>query len=116
MSEVEEPASEKSDDMPMLLIACMTGTAIFLIFAMVIAFNGPSDSQVAQALGATQCTDTGYEIKNRLDGSSERLYDCEVDGRRICAVYRGDGGRDVTDIAGVVFAGSLGMEKPKCLE
>ena len=101
---------EKSDR-SLTWLALVTVAAVAIVVMLFVA--GPSTAQVAKAIGASECTVAG-KLGNRLTGSSEPLYDCLIIGKRICVTYADGVGQDVTWIASIAFASTLGVEKPEC--
>lgn len=79
--------------------------------------HGATDqsAQIATSIGASFCYQTGYVIQSRLDGSKDRIYDCAVNGRRMCVTEHGGIARDQTAMVKLLFTGTLSGGKPSCL-
>jgi hypothetical protein len=71
--------------------------------------------EIAKQIGADSCDQSGYEIKNRLDGSKSVIYDCDIDGRMKCVTEDGGIPSDSTVAVKLLFADTLGTAKPYCL-
>jgi hypothetical protein len=78
--------------------------------------HGSSDqsSAVASAIGGS-CTQTRYEIINKLAGTKTVIYDCTVGAKRMCVTDENGIAHDSTAISRILFAGTLSGGKPGCL-
>jgi hypothetical protein len=72
-------------------------------------------AEIAKQIGADSCDQSGYEIRNRLDGSKSVIYDCDVEGRMKCVTEDGGIPSDSTATVKLLFADALGTAKPYCL-
>lgn len=103
----------------------LLGTVALLIVAWLlltqVIFNRDSggadrSDQVAAAAGASWCQREDYELRNRLDGSTDTIYDCFFrNGRERCVTLSGGISRDTTAEVRLLFAGTLGVGKPGCI-
>lgn len=90
----------------------------FLVAALLLAgCGGGSDRSdaIAAKIGANGCVQETYEIQNRLDGSKERIYDCDLNAQSTCVVEEGGIAKDVTAEVRLLFSSSLGGQRPDCL-
>jgi hypothetical protein len=77
--------------------------------------SGPTGYAVQQMVGAGSCQRSGYDMRNRLDGSTTGLYDCWKSGKGYFCVTVDHGlARNVTVEARALFADTLGATKPDC--
>ena len=77
--------------------------------------HGAGASSVATLAGASSCDDSGYYLKNRLDGSEQTVYDCLIRGRSKCVTVTGGIASDSTLEVRLLFKSVLGSAKPGCL-
>jgi hypothetical protein len=74
-------------------------------------------AQVAAVANATSCTDTGYYLQSKLDGSKEVIYDCAIPGSvwNQCVTEQGGIASNATEEVRLLFANALGGQRPSCL-
>jgi len=78
--------------------------------------NGISPDKLAGKTGAVSCAPEDYQVVNRIDGSKDRLYSCDMGyGRTVCVTYEGGVARNVTAEARLLWQGTLGADRPACL-
>ena len=66
--------------------------------------------------GASSCSNSGYYIQNRLDGSKQTIYDCQFPRRMRCVGEEGGITSDITEEVRLVFSTTLGSGKPACIQ
>lgn len=97
----------------------LVGIGILAALALAWHFitRGAKDrsDEIASVIGADFCDQSRYQITNRLDSSRTRIYDCIRNGHRLCVTYSGGIATNVTVETRLLFAGTLGAEKPGCL-
>lgn len=69
---------------------------------------------VALQSGADSCTSSGYELTNRLDGSTSTIYDCSFTSGLKCVTLANGIAHNVTAEVRLVWADTLGSAKPGC--
>lgn len=90
----------------------------WLLLTQVIFTGGDSDqsAKVRSSSGASWCRESSYQLVNHLDGSKATVYDCGFPhGRERCVTMSGGVTRDSTEEVRLLFAGTLGAEKPGCV-
>ncbi len=75
-----------------------------------------SPSQVATAAGASSCNNSGFYIQSKITGNKSVIYDCRfAEKLPKCVTYSGSIASDSTETVQLLFANSLGAQKPACL-
>ena len=79
--------------------------------------SGPADNSAAVAAqsGASDCSNSGYYLQSRLDGSKEVIYDCQFPRRMRCVSEQGGITSDITVEVRLLFGSTLGADKPLCI-
>lgn len=73
-------------------------------------------ARVAQEANAYSCTDTGFYLTSKLDGSKQVIYDCSFGGSSSkCVTEAGGLATDATEEVQLLFADTLGSQKPSCI-
>jgi len=69
---------------------------------------------VATLAGASSCDESGYTVRNRLDGSTQTIYDCLVRQRARCVTVSDGIASDSTLEVRLLFRNTLGATRPAC--
>ena len=92
-----------------------------LVFAGVTGYDhfrhGSASStgqSVAAQAGAESCTDSGYQLVNRLDNSKPTIYNCSFAAGMKCVTVEHGIANDVTAAVKLVWASALGSQGPDC--
>lgn len=98
-------------------IAAIAALAVggYLAYQHFTSDDGTSAATVAARAGAESCAATPYGLKNRVDGTTARIYDCTSGGVRRCVTYENGVATDQTAAVRVVYATALGGARPSCL-
>ncbi len=93
---------------------------ILLVVGVVFALSrcggaGDQSAQIAAKIGAASCTAESYEVISRLDNSKTRIYDCTLNGKRLCVSEQNGIASDQTAVVRLLFANALGSARPSCL-
>lgn len=117
------PASRARQRVGLAVIAAIIVAALFA--AGVIKIPGRSSGladhsgRVAQEAGAASCTDTGFYVQSKLDGSKQIIYDCTFPGSspgEECVTENGGIASNATVEVRALFVNALGDNKPSCLQ
>jgi hypothetical protein len=72
-------------------------------------------SLIASQTGASDCYSSGYQIISRLDRSKTDIYNCDIAGKWKCVTLENGLDHDVTVEVRLLWAGTLGGDKPDCI-
>jgi hypothetical protein len=115
---LSEPVDEPRHGLRNLIATIALAAAAWLLLTHVV-FNkhhATHASDVRSAAGASSCQESGYQLLSHLDGSKTTIYDCGFpNGRERCVTMTDGVTRDATAEVRLLFAGTLGAEKPACL-